>query len=119
MEKTNYRIIRHDLHRRKRAFMRRLYIGIFITIISLSAALCMFTSSASGDLSDARYKYYTTVDISADDSLWDISGKYMSDEYDSRNDLIDEIKSINHLSGDDIKAGEHIIVPYFSSEASL
>lgn len=119
MEKRNYRIVKRDLHRTKQILLRRIYIGIFIAFISLSAGICMFTSTASGDLSDARYKYYTSISIDNDSNLWDISLQYMSDEYSSQYELIDEIKELNHMSGDDIMAGEHLIVPYYSSEASL
>lgn len=63
-----------------------------------------------------RYKYYASVYIDRDDTLWSISKEYITEEYSSVEEHIDEIKSINHISGDKIEYGNVISVPYYSDE---
>ena len=38
------------------------------------------------------------------------------DSYASYTDYIDEVKQINHISGDDIHAGEYLTIPYYSAQ---
>ena len=63
-----------------------------------------------------RYKYYTTVYVDRDATLWDISNKYVSDEYPDIRAYMDEVKSINHLMDDELQYGTTICVPYYSDE---
>ena len=58
--------------------------------------------------------YYTSVTLSAGDSLWSITDKYDELGFESQEAYIDEIKRINNLSGNRIRAGESIIVPYYA-----
>ena len=51
---------------------------------------------ASAEDSD-RYKYYTSVYVDRDVSLWTVSQKYMTEEYADIQAYIDEVKAINHL----------------------
>ena len=62
------------------------------------------------------YKYYTSIQIHSGDSLWSIAETYMTGEYQNIYDYIDEVREINHLSGDYLQAGSKLCVPYYSSE---
>ncbi len=63
-----------------------------------------------------RYKYYTTVTVAVGETLWDIANEYNSEEFGGIQNYIREVKSINHISGDRICAGEALTVPYYSME---
>ncbi len=85
------------------------------------AAICsinffMINAKASSQQETPVYKYYTSVTVEAGETLWDIAGIYMSDEFSSVQKYIDEVKSINHLTNNKIYAGEELIVPYYSYE---
>lgn len=65
-----------------------------------------------------KIKCYTSIEIHYGDTLWGIAKQYMGDEYDSIEDYIDEIKKMNHLSGDRITAGSWLIVSYYVDPVS-
>lgn len=83
----------------------------FITCTFLSKANDMGTEDVT-----PRFKYITNIEVANGDTLWDIAGEYMSSEYKNRYEYIEEVCEINHLSNWNIEAGEHLVVPYFSSE---
>ena len=64
----------------------------------------------------SNHKYFTPVLVEPGDSLWSIADDYITEEYSSIDDYIDEVISINHLSGHgDINAGCYITVPYYAA----
>lgn len=92
-----------------------LYGGAFILMLAI---VCIFTIQTKLSLSahedHTNTKYFTTVQIESGDTLWEIAQEYISPEYASTQDYIDEVKSINHISEDDITTGCYITVPYYS-----
>ena len=65
-----------------------------------------------------NFKYYTSITVSYGESLWDIADEYIDyDEYKDKNAYIAEVCSINHIEAEDsIKAGQDLVVPYYSSD---
>ena len=102
--------------RAKRVSLRRFRVLVitfcFISIISLSLTSVV---KANGDKKNT-YKYYTSVQIGAGDTLWSIANEYVSGTSLSVNDYIKEIKRLNNLSSDNITSGQKIMVFYVSSE---
>ena len=75
------------------------------------------TSAASTDTDDISYKYFTNIQVDAGDTLWSIADEYADGEhYASNKEYIAEVKRMNKLKGDDIIAGQYLIIPYYSSE---
>lgn len=74
-------------------------ISIIITIIVISILYLAVThnDASEADATNASTKYYTCISIKAGDSLWDIADEYMTDEYISKQEYIDEVVSINKL----------------------
>lgn len=63
------------------------------------------------------YKYYTSIQIQSGDTLWDLANDYITTEYQSINDYINEVKNLNSLETDDIHEGQYLTVPYYSCKA--
>lgn len=57
-------------------------------------------------------KSYTSIEIRPGDSLWSIAAEYITDDYDSVQDYVKEIKSWNGLETDEIHSGRFLIIPY-------
>lgn len=91
-------------------------ITIIITIIVISVLYLAIThkDASEADATNASTKYYTCISIEEGDSLWDIADEYMTDEYSSRQEYIDEIVSINKLDDESsITAGCNLVIPYY------
>lgn len=108
MNKNRRRLKKHlKLH----YIMSILFSAVIISIIFMKVS----PVDAHADVPE-RYKYYTSVYVDRDDTLWDISKEYISEEYPDARDYIDEVVSINHLDSDELQYGTTICVPYYSDE---
>lgn len=115
--RSERRIIKNRI-RRQREIKKNILILIMTVclIITCSVSLSGFRSNAKDDTTEAAYKYYKSIVISNDDTLWTIAQKYMDEEhYDSINDYIREVKSMNSLMDDVIHYGDYLIIPYYDS----
>lgn len=110
------RRIRNNRIRRKMELRRKFFMLIMTVclVITFSIGVNAFLSNAKDKNSGTSYKYYTSITVSNEDTLWSIAEKYMDQEhYGSVNDYIKEVKKMNHLQSDMIIYGEHLIVPYY------
>ena len=124
MSQTTY-LYERDLrnHRRKLRRQRELrrkfilagiaVVLVFIFTISYHALI----SNANTNIEDVSYKYFTSVQIEAGDSLWSLADKYADPaHYANQDQYIAEVMSINHLTSENIYAGNYLILPYYSAE---
>lgn len=93
----------------------------FLVLVCMLAAVGMifrgvYAVNADEKVHEKRYKYYTSVYVDRDETLWNIASEYMSTEYADIRDYMDEVKSINHLTDDELQYGTTICVPYYSDE---
>lgn len=97
--------------------MRKNFLMFVMTVclvITFSISLNGFRSDAKDDSVKTSYKYYKSITIDNNDTLWSIAAQYMDEEhYDSMNDYINEVKNMNSLTDDEIQYGEHLIIPYY------
>lgn len=115
--RSESRIIRNRIRRQqemKKNFM--LLVMTVCLIIVCSFTLSTFRTNAKNEPA-ASYKYYKSIAVSNNDTLWSIAEKYMDkDHYASIADYINEIKSMNSLSDDSIHYGEYIVIPYYDGQ---
>ena len=113
--------IRRNRIRRQR-IVRRQFIALAcilaIIIFTFSFSFTTILSGAEGEDHVTNYKYYKTVTVHSGDSVWSIaSANFDEDRYNSINNYICEIYSINGIDSSSIvNAGETLIVPYYSTE---
>jgi hypothetical protein len=92
-----------------------LYGGVSLVV---AAIVCIFAIQPSPSLSahpdHENTKYFTTIQVESGDTLWEIADEYMTPEYASIADYMDEVRTINHISEDDITAGCYITIPYYA-----
>lgn len=101
---------REAVRNQRIVFMSIIVIGVFVII----GSVLFGTIKAQAASSAPSYKYYTSVQIEKGDTLWEIAGNYITDEYKDMNAYIEEICSINHIADKDIHAGQYITIPYYS-----
>ena len=93
-----------------------LFVMTICLIVTCPISMNGFLSNAKGDSMDDSYKYYKSITVANNDTLWSIAEKYMDEQhYDCINDYIEEVKHMNHLSSDVIHYGEYLIIPYYDS----
>lgn len=114
------RRIRNNRLRRKRQIRRNLYMMIMAVILTAGFSVMFFSFKARAQEESetpSAYKYYKSVTVGGGDTIWDFACLYAdTDFYESYEGYIKEVMDINHLKDEQIVYGQHIIVPYYSSE---
>ncbi len=113
--------IRNNKIRRQKIVRRQfMLLGLSIAFVLFLIILMNSTirSSAQSEDFEPQIKYYKTVMVHTDDTMWSIADEYYSsDNYKDMGSYISEICSINSIKdAGSLKAGEELIIPYFSSE---
>ncbi len=88
----------------------------FIAVVMIFSIM-FSTINAQAAPAEITNKYYTSIQIHSGDTLWGIASEYITDDYSDMNEYMNEICSINHISRDEIKTGEYIIIPYYAAHA--
>lgn len=110
--------IRTDSRRTNRRAVRRHsgLSGIFVFMITLTViAGCIITGGfqSLAQSEDGTYgKYYKSITIEKDDTLWNIAEEYMTDDYDSVEEYVSVLKDMNNLNSDKILYGDKLVVAY-------
>ncbi len=97
--------MRHIYNKLVICFMIGIGIGIISSMITMT-----ITASKEPLIGE---KYVTSVYIEDGDSLWSIAEQYFTEKNISMKEYIEEIKECNHLSSNEIKKGQYLIVPYY------
>ena len=100
------RTVSHETELRRYIYI----IGIVIAILLISFTVSLVLSTKNAQAAANKQSItYTSVRIAEGESLWSIAETNCSD-----GDIIsyiDEIKALNDLHTDDLKAGSYLIVP--------
>lgn len=96
------------------------YLKLFLLSISiLMFVLFLFVfilskPAKAEDVNQVRYKYFHVITVDQGDSLWSLAEEC---GYDSnRNDFIDEVMDMNHMTTTKLREGQKLAVPYYSYE---
>ncbi len=96
---------------------RRMFIKVFVFLL-VFFMFRSFNCKVSAGESVPMTKFYKSILVVQGDTVTDIANKYMSPEYKSINEYIDEVRHMNYLTDDcKIHSGEYIVVPYYAAEA--
>ena len=117
-ERSERRIMKNRI-RRQREMKKNFLILVMTICLIITGTLSMngFRSNAKDDSTEVSYKYYKSIAVANNDTLWSIAEKYMDEKhYDSIYDYIQEVKSMNALTDDVIHYGEYLIIPYYDSD---
>jgi cell division protein YceG involved in septum cleavage len=108
-----------QLSRRERKVRHQKRFIVFSGVLILSIMILLGTSIhafAGSKNAQPVYKYYTSVRVEKGDTLWSVADKYIDASQTDKASYIQEISELNHLSDDEIRAGEYLVVAYYSTE---
>ena len=88
---------------------------IIIVVVLIGSTISGFASTNEQEHTQ-HHKYYTSIIIEPGDSLWEIATEYMTSEYSGIEAYIMEVRTLNHLTDDEIMAGEYLTIPYYSAD---
>ena len=92
------------------------FICLFLTVLFVFLSRSLITAKAVSPeeaADEGRQKFYMSYEVHDGDTLWDLAGEYNDFSVQDSNAYIEEVRSMNHLSGDTIHAGVFIVLPYF------
>lgn len=106
--------------RRKKVLQQRIIMCLMTVCLILTCAVSYHSIKTSANTGEEqlRFKYYTNVSVQPGETLWELADRYMDDvQYTSKSAYIEEVLRMNHLEeADVIRAGQTLIVPYYSAE---
>ena len=117
--RTSERRIRNNRIRRQRELRRHIIMGVLaiVLVVSFSLAFFGFGTKAQNSDEEILYKYYKSIVVEEGDTLWEYAELYGEENhYSNRQEYIDEVVNMNALKDENITAGQHIILPYYSPE---
>lgn len=103
-----------ELKRRRQLilFKRKLFAALTVIAAVISAVIIINTVTAQGDEME-KEKCYKSIMIEYGDTLWDIAKEYYDSSSYTIPEYIEELKSINSLTCDNIQSGSYIVVSYY------
>jgi nucleoid-associated protein YgaU len=118
MNDREYRIYKRNLRRQQEIRRRAAALAATFFLVLLTAVSYSSIKSNAGNGNDMKFKYYTAITVQSGDTLWSIADDYIDySEYKNKEAYIAEVKSINRLDDTaDIRSGQKLTVPYYSSE---
>lgn len=120
-EMTDRDLINYKRRLKHQIIIRRRCMLFLMTIcLIMLGTVCYHSikSNANEYHSSVSFKYYTNITVASGETLWEISERYIDySQYKDKNVYIAEVQQINHLDAvGSIKAGQKLIIPYYSNE---
>lgn len=105
------------LSNRRRAIINRyaaliIFTSVIILLISLGGII---VNASNYKESKPLNKYYTSITISDNDTLWSLEDKYNTG-VENKTEYINSIKTLNNMTDDTLYKGENLLIYYYSDE---
>lgn len=96
----------------KKLFVLAVILGVLGMVFIFPFNVAEVNATESARTNDR--KHFTSYVVEKNDTLWDIAEKYMTPEYESIYEYIEEVMESNHLEDTSIKHGQMLILPYYA-----
>ncbi len=102
--------------RKKEVFIKKCILAVFTLVFLFTGIIFTNKKTSRSHAASSNSKYFTSIEVHSGDTLWNIAEQYMTDDYSTKQEFVDEVIKLNHLSSDgNINSGCFIIVPYYSA----
>ena len=96
------------------AIINPLTLFLAAVAIIMTFSLGIHTVNASDKEDKTMYKYFTSITVQSEDTLWDIASRYSYNE--KPKSYVNNIMSINNMTDSTIYSGQDIVIYYYSDE---
>ena len=97
--------------------MKKYYVIFFMMVILLCVSFGTHLVMANDDEFQNGYRrYFREITIQPGDSLWSIAQTYNQNSNMEIREYISELKRMNGMHSDEIRAGDSLTIVYFSQE---
>ncbi|WP_461811181.1 LysM peptidoglycan-binding domain-containing protein [Faecalimonas sp.] len=117
MSKKNYKQMKKKRVKTIKIIKTFLVLPVLLVILGWTIYCGGVLSNAHGNLEEdpVGFKYYRSIEIKQGDTLWGIAQKYMTEEYSSPQEYIEEIKQLNGLTSNSLQESKHLLVAYYDT----
>ncbi len=109
--------------KKKQAIKRQALLAavMFLTILTTVFVItgCLKTNQVKASSAKEENVYYKTIQVEEGDTLWTLADQYMGSNSFDRQQYIDEVKEMNHLTDDTIESGAYLMIPYVKTVSEL
>lgn len=109
--------------KKKQAIKRQALLAavMFLTILATVFVItgCLKTNQVKASSAKEENVYYKTIQVEEGDTLWTLADQYMGSNSFDRQQYIDEVKEMNHLTDDTIESGAYLMIPYVKTVSEL
>ncbi len=102
--------------RRRKARRARILRMAGVLVIGLLLGIILSGFNRAPKAKVPVYKYYTSVTVGRDDTLWGIAREHITKEYSSMKKYMKEICELNNMRTDSVYYGQKLMLPYYSYE---
>lgn len=107
--------VRQNKHQMRCRRQRHMLLGVVAAILMLcSVSLLFHKTISSASTNPPGEKCFLSVEIQPGDSLWSIASNYYTEEWNSIEDYIEEIKEFNGIYHEEIRFGDYLMIPYYT-----
>ena len=109
--------------KKKQAIKRQVLLAavMFLTILATVFVItnCLKANQVKASSAKEETIYYKTIQVEEGDTLWTLADQYMGNSSFDKQQYIDEVKEINHLTDDTIESGAYLMIPYVETVSEL
>ena len=109
--------------KKKQAIKRQALLAavMFLTILATVFVItgCLKANQVKASSAKEENVYYKTIQVEEGDTLWTLADQYMGSNSFDRQQYIDEVKEMNHLTDDTIESGSYLMIPYVETVSEL
>ncbi len=87
--------------------------GMSLVLLIVFILYSTIVHADSTNTAEQKIECFTSIRVYPGESLWEISRRYYSKEYQSMNQYIRKIMKLNHMTDEKIYAGAYLIIPYY------
>lgn len=86
---------------------------ILFFIVCLTAITNQISRYTQSQGKEKKAERFASVKVCSGETLWEISKRYYTDEYENIHSYVKKIIQLNNMTDEEINSGAYVIIPYY------